>query len=70
LRCGLSLVLKMYELLRSGPALGQVLLKTVEHGHHRRVLIAQTLNQMDDESAAQLFTLLPTFSDNREKVFG
>ena len=46
------------------------MLKSVEHGDDLGVLIAQALNQMDDEGAAQILALLPTLGDQRGQFFG
>ena len=67
--CGLSLMLKMDELFGRAAALDQILLNTVEHGHDRRVLIAQPLNEMHDERAAWLSISLQMIGDDGNQLF-
>src|ERR1043165_1617558 len=70
LRRRLSLMLKMHKLLWGTAALFKPLLEAVEDTYHNRVLIAQALNQMHDESPAKLLAPFPTLSDDGEQLFG
>jgi hypothetical protein len=59
----------MDELLGRAAALCQMLLKPVYDGHDSRVLVAQALNQMDDEGASQAFLPAPALAGDGEQVF-
>ena len=70
LRGGLPLVLKMHDLLDTLALPPEPLFQPVEGGHHRRVLLAQALRELHDESVTHLLLLPETLREQGNDSFG